>query len=268
MTCNTDTSLRPAALQTGRVDTELREILAEQHDSAVTKYMKLCVGRTGWLALMNYELRMGLLASLPGALGLVARQRLYRGLWHRCGRNVVIGRNVTIRHPHRIVLGDNVIIDDNCVLDGKGTDDVTIAIGDNAIIGRNTTLSCKGGTIRVGEKANISVNCSFISESELIIGRKVLVAGHCYAIAGGNHGIARTDIPVVEQPCLTRGGVHIDDHAWLGAGVVVLDGVRVGRDAVVGAGAVLTRSIDPFTVAAGVPGRVLRHREEQCHASQ
>lgn len=244
----------------GRAQTELRETLAESGDSALRKYAKLCVGKPGVLALINYELRTSLLIGIPGGVGMVLRKRLYRGLWKRCGRGVVIGRNVTIRHPHRIALGDNVVIDDNCVLDGKGEADTTITIGDGAIIGRNTVLSCKGGSIVLGPKVNISVNCTLISETQLEIGQKTLIAGHCYIIAGGNHGIDRTDIPAVEQPCIQRGGVCIKEHAWLGASVTVLDGVTIGRDAIVGAGAVVTKSLEPFAIAMGVPAAVVRFR--------
>jgi acetyltransferase-like isoleucine patch superfamily enzyme len=142
----------------------------------------------------------------------------------------VIGRNVVIRHPHRIVLGDNVIVDDNAVLDAKGNRDVSIRIGSDAIIGRNTILSCKqmaeqSGTIELGERANISVNCTLISESRLAIGARVLVAGHVYIIAGGNHGIDRTDIPILEQPMVHKGGVAIEDDCWLGAGAGIAGGI-------------------------------------------
>lgn len=244
----------------GRVQTELRQTLADSGESSLRKYARLCVGRQGIGALLNYELRTMLLSGFPGGAGIVLRKRLYRSLLGRCGRGVVIGRNVTIRHPHRIELGDHVVIDDNCVLDGKGEAETTIRIGSGTIIGRNTVLSCKGGSIDLGQQVNISVNCTLISETQLSIGEKTLIAGHCYIIAGGNHGIERTDVPPVEQPCIQRGGVRIMKHVWLGAAVTVLDGVTIGRDAVVGAGAVVTRSLDTFTIAAGIPAAVIRTR--------
>lgn len=257
-----------STMRIGRTQTELRETLADRSGSSLQRYVKLCVGKPGVSALLNYELRTMLLSALPGGMGLALRRRMYRSLWKRCGRGVVIGRNVTIRHPHRIVLGNRVIIDDNCVLDGKGDADTTIVINDDAIVGRNTVLSCKGGTITLGAHANVSVNCTLISETSLTIGEKVLLAGHCYLIAGGNHGMDQTDIPVVEQPCMQRGGVDIKQNAWLGAGVTVLDGVTVGRDAIIGAGAVVTRSLAPYDIAVGVPAKVVRNRREMKHDEQ
>lgn len=240
--------------------TGLRRVLEDPGGSAAAKYRALAVGRPGVWALLKYELLTCLLGPLPGALGLALRRKCYRWLLGRCGRGVVIGRNVTLRHPHRIALGDRAVIDDNAVLDAKGEEGVTIEVGPDAIVGRNTVLSCKGGTIRLGARANISVNCTLISETTLEVGDRVLIAGHCYAIAGGNHGIDRLDAAPIDQPRIHKGGVRIADNCWLGAAVTVLDGVEIGPDAVIAAGAVVHRSVPGFMVAGGVPARVLYDR--------
>ena len=244
------------------VDTEVRRILKDSKTPATEKYMELVVGRKGLWPLLKYELLTGSLGFVPGALGLALRQKLYRGLFARCGRGVVIGRNVTIRHPHRIALGNNVVIDDNALLDAKGDQDVTLSIGESTIIGRNTIISCKGGTIDLGDHVNISVNCTLVSESQLRIGDKTMLAGHCYVIAGGNHGTDRVDIPVSEQYPIDMGGIDIERHSWLGAHVTILDGVAIGRDAIVAAGAVVTQPVDAFDVVAGVPAKVVKNRWE------
>ena len=244
-------------------ETELRRTLGDQHQSSLQKYCGLNVGRPGYFALLRYELLTAGLGGVPGAVGLFLRQKLYRRLWKRCGRGVVIGRNVTIRHPHRIELGDRVVVDDGCVLDGKGSADNTITIGNDVIIGRNTVLSCKGGTIRLGDRTNVSVNCTLLSDSVLEIGQRVLIAGHCYLVAGGNHGVDRLDVPMIDQPMVQKGGIHIGDNSWLGAQVTVLDGSTIGRDVLIGAGAVVNRSIHDFAVAVGVPANVIRDRRRQ-----
>jgi acetyltransferase-like isoleucine patch superfamily enzyme len=86
---------------------------------------------------------------MPGALGLALRKACYPWLLGRCGRNVVFGQNVTLRHPHKIEIGDNVVIDDNCLLDAKGE---TTRDSDRhgVFVGRNTILSCKNGDIDLG----------------------------------------------------------------------------------------------------------------------
>jgi len=241
--------------------TGLRKVLEEEGGSAFKKYCLINVGKPGLWNLFKYELLTGLLGSLPGAAGYLLRQKLYRWLLGGMGCGVVIGRNVTIRHPHRIILGDRVVIDDQCVLDAKGDHDQSIVIGDDAIVGRNTVLSCKGSTIHLGRRANLSGNCTLISETKLQIGNLVLIAGHCYLIAGGNHGMDRTDVPIVDQPMVEKGGIVIGDHSWLGAQVTVLDGVHIGRDTVIAAGAVVQRTLPDYVIAGGVPAKILRERQ-------
>ena len=71
----------------------------------------------------------------------------------------MFGVNVTLRHPHKIHIGDNVVIDDHCCLDAKGTDNRGITIGNGVFVGRNTILSCKNGDIVIEDRANLGFNC-------------------------------------------------------------------------------------------------------------
>jgi len=241
--------------------TPFQAALTDARVSALQKYQDIVVGERGLGALLRYEFFTCCLAGVPGALGLWLRGRLYRYFLGHVGRNVVIGKNVTIRNPRRISIGDSVMIDDGCVLDAKGQDGGGITLGANVVLGRNTVLSCKGGSIVIGDNTNISVNCTVISESSVRIGANVLFAAYCYVIAGGNHGTDRTDIAIIQQDSFSKGGVVIEDNAWLGADVKVLDGVNVGHDAVAGAGSVVVRNIPAFTIATGMPAKVMKERE-------
>jgi acetyltransferase-like isoleucine patch superfamily enzyme len=197
-------------------------------------------------------------AWVPGALGLFLRSKLYPMILGRVGRNVAFGANVVLRHPHKIEIGDDVVIDDNCCLDAKGTTNRGITIGQGVFLGRGTILSCKNGDIVLEDGANVGFNVEVFSAANVRIGRKVLIAAYTYLV-GGDHLYDRVDIPVLEQGRTAR-GIDVDDNVWLGAHVVVADGVRIGRDAVVGAGAVVTADIPEFHVAAGVPARIIRDR--------
>ena len=239
--------------------TALQAILTDTKTSALKKYQDLVVGAPGLWALARYELLTGLLGPLPGAAGLLLRKLAYPALFGSVGRNVVFGRSVTVRHPRRIHLGNDVVVDDYAVLDAKGTHPRGLVIGDNVMIGRGTVLSCKNGTISIGDHTNIAMNCFIQSAKEVVIGRNVLFAAYCYVIGGGDHRTDRTDVPIIAQGQIVR-GLTIEDNCWLGAGVKVLDGVTIGRDSILGAGAVVSRSIKPFAVAAGVPARTLRVR--------
>jgi acetyltransferase-like isoleucine patch superfamily enzyme len=256
-----DEAFRPPDQSRLEPDSEIRRLLKDDSLSSLAKYRWLTVGRDSNLALLHYEILMACLAGLRGAAGVYLRSRLYRGLFRSLGRNVVIGRNVTIRHPHRIEIGDGVVVDDNVVLDGKGDQPCTIRIGAGTIIGRNSMLICKGGTIDLSTHVNVSVNCTMISESSLSLGAKSLVGGHCYLCAGGNHGTDDLEIPIVDQPRASKGGIRIAEDCWLCAQAAVFDGVTVGPHSIVAAGAVVKDSVPPYRVYGGVPARELYDRQ-------
>ena len=154
-----------------------------------------------------------------------------------CGRNVVFGQNVVLRHPHKIHIRSNVVVDDNCLLDAKGESNGGIRIGDGVFIGRNTILSCKNGDIEIGDHANVGFNCELFSASRVSIGSRALLAAY-------------------------TAGVTVGEGAWLGAGAKILDGVTIGHHAVVGAGAVVRRDVPDHAVAVGIPARVVSSRAE------
>jgi acetyltransferase-like isoleucine patch superfamily enzyme len=226
--------------------------------SSRDKYASLVVGRPGLAALLKYELVVTLAQARAGALGLVLRKQLYPWLLGSCGRNVVFGQNVVLRHPHKIRIGSNVVIDDNCLLDAKGETNRGITIGDGVFVGRNSILSCKNGDIELKNAANIGFNCEVFSASRVTIGAGVLMAAYGYII-GGDHDFSDPARSVLDQ-ARTSSGVTIGDGAWLGAGAKVLDGVAVGDHAVVGAGAVVRDNVPAHAVAVGVPARLVTGR--------
>jgi acetyltransferase-like isoleucine patch superfamily enzyme len=230
--------------------------LFREPGSARSKYAALVVGRPGLGALLKYELVVLLTQAVPGALGLALRKTCYRWLLGACGRNVVFGQNVVLRHPHRIRIGDDVVIDDNCLLDAKGTTNAGIEVGSGVFIGRNTILSCKNGDISIEDGANIGFNCELFSASRVRIGRGALVAAYVYVI-GGDHEASDRALPVLEQRRRSA-GIDVGAGAWLGAGAKVLDGVTIGDRAVIGAAAVVRTDVPAGATAVGVPARVLQ----------
>ena len=238
---------------------EIQKELFGARKSALAKYRDLIIGRPGWGALIKYEL-ITLFSYLPGAAGLLVRSKLYPRLLGACGRGVVFGCGVVLRHPHKIRIGDNVVIDDYCVLDAKGQTNQGIVIDRGVFIGRNTILSCKNGDIHLHDGANLGFNCEIFSGgAKVVVGRNVMLAAYSYLIGGG-HEATTTDVSPLEQ-ARTATGITVGDGAWIGAGVLVLDGANLGQQAIVGAGAVVTKSVDDFAVVAGVPARFVRSRK-------
>ena len=233
--------------------------LFDSRQSAREKYAALVVGRPGWGALLQHELITLLAQNVPGALGFALRKTFYPSLLGACGRNVVFGQNVVLRHPGKIRIGDNVVIDDNCLIDAKGDSNAGITIGSNVFIGRNTILSCKNGDIVVEDGANIGFNCELFSASRVRVGKGTLLAAYCYLI-GGDHDFSDPSVSVLDQK-RTSAGVDVGEGAWLGAGAKVLDGVRIGDRAVVGAGAVVRQSVGDGAIAVGVPAKVIGQRD-------
>lgn len=238
--------------------TVIQRELFDERRSKIDRYRDLVIGRSGAWALVKYELVMLSSAWVPGALGLFLRSKLYPLILGSVGRGVVFGANVTLRHPHKIAISDNVVIDDGCCLDAKGTDNRGIEIREGVFIGRNTILSCKNGNILLEAHANIGFNCEIFSASDVRVGKRILMAAYTYLV-GGDHLYDRVDTPVLEQGRTAR-GIEIGDHVWLGAHVVVTDGSAVGRDAIVGAGAVVVGTIPEFAIATGIPAKVVRDR--------
>jgi len=241
------------------VTDKAQEQLFAPGTSSREKYAALIVGRAGLGALLMYELVVSIAQARAGALGLALRKTLYPILLGSCGRNVVFGQNVVLRHPHKIHIGENVVVDDNCLLDAKGDTNRGITIGSRVFVGRNTILSCKNGDIDLEDGANIGFNCEVFSASQVRIGRDTLLAAYCYVI-GGDHDFSDASRAVLEQ-ARTSTGVRIGAGAWLGAGAKVLDGVTIGNRAVIGAAALVREAVPDGAIAVGIPARIIGQRD-------
>lgn len=238
--------------------------LIDERTSALNRYRDIVLGRGSLWSLIRYELIMLLVAPLPGAPGLALRRLLFPRILGSAGRQVIFGRNITIRHGAKIRLGDRVVVDDNAVLDAKGTANAGIEIGADTIISRNCILSCKGGSIRIGRNVSMGINSLVhaVAGSDVVVGDDAAIAAFTYLIGGGNYRTERLDVPFKEQGDYSRGGVVVEEGVWIGSHVQVLDGVSIGRHSILAAGAVVHRDVPEYSVAGGVPARVIRSRLE------
>ena len=94
----------------------IRSKLAKGRESPLTAYIDLTAGEVGFARFLLYEILTFFLGPMPGGLGFYLRKKFYPTLFKKVGKGLIIGRNVVIRHPHKVELGDNVTIDDGCVL--------------------------------------------------------------------------------------------------------------------------------------------------------
>ena len=155
--------------------------------------------------------------------------------FRRLGRGVVFEPGVLVFHPENIEIGDGVYVGHRVAL--KGYHKGLMRIGDGTWIGQDCFLHSAGG-LTVGRAVGI--------------GPKVI-------ILTSEHEAGDVRLPVLHTP-IAFAPVTLEDGCDIGAGAMILPGVTVGRGAIVGAGAVVTADVEPLTVAAGVPARLLKRR--------
>ena len=121
------------------------------------------------------------------------------------------------------------------------------------------------GAISIGSNSGIGINAAVGRGTQ--IGSNVMM-GPEVLIFTRNHCTSRVDVPMIQQGYRPVAPVSIGDDVWIGARVIILPGVTVGSGSVLGAGAVISRSVPPGAVVVGNPGRVVRYREGPSHVAQ
>lgn len=184
------------------------------------------------------EVFEGLLGALPGRSGRLARRLYYRARFAACGPTVSIGEHPEIACPENIRIGDRVYADRGIVLRACGGGSITI--GDDVTVNGNVRIIADGGRIEIGSKVMIGPN---------VVMRPT------------DHRFMRSDLPIKLQGN-TVGEIAVGSDVWIAANVVLLRDTKIGDHCVIGAGSVVSGEIPPWAVAAGVPARVLRYRNE------
>jgi acetyltransferase-like isoleucine patch superfamily enzyme len=165
-------------------------------------------------------------------------------------------------HHQRLHLGPHVFIGDRVLIYQVDDDSGPVELGRRVRLHQDVIIETGvGGSLIIGEESTIQPRCQLSAYKGTIrIGAGVSVAPYC-ALYPYDHGIL-PGMPMRKQPLRSRGGIVIDDEAWLGVGVIVLDGVRIGAGAVVGAGSVVVHDVPEGVVVQGVPARAVMLRGE------
>ncbi len=111
--------------------------------------------------------------------------------------------------------------------------------------------------VELGDRSGIGINCELTGPIK--IGKDVMMGPEVVIYTSG-HKFNRTDIPMMDQGFTEAMPVTIGNDVWLGRRVIIMPGVTIGEGCVIGAGAVVTKDIPPYSVAVGVPARVIKNR--------
>lgn len=126
----------------------------------------------------------------------------------------------------------------------------------HAMIGNNVYIG-RGSKITIGSGARINEN---VYLEKVTLGNDVLIAPNV-AILSRMHEFSSLEVPISQQGYRTEKEVVVGNDVWIGRNVVVMPGVSIGEGAIVGAGSVVTKDVEPFTIVGGVPAKLIRKRD-------
>lgn len=148
--------------------------------------------------------------------------------------------SVRVTWPHQVSLGRDCILEHDIYFKFDG-------------------IYAPGPSIVVGDRVFLGFGCEFNARRRIEIGADCLIASGCKFI-DHDHGTSRRDLPMRQQSEGAEAEIIVRDDVWIGANVVVLKGVRIGRGAIIAGGAVLTKSVGEYEIWGGVPARKIGQR--------
>jgi acetyltransferase-like isoleucine patch superfamily enzyme len=173
---------------------------------------------------------------------------------------MLVGRHTKIKFRHKIQAGKTLTIGDYVEINALSKSGVIF--GDNVSILRNTIIECTGVIRQIGEgltignHVGIAQNCFIQVRGKVTIGNHVIF-GPRVSVFSESHNFSDPTKYIHEQG-ETRKGVNIEDGVWVGSGAIILDGVTIGKNSIIAAGSVVNKDIPAFSVAAGVPAKLIK----------
>ena len=133
-----------------------------------------------------------------------------------------------------------------------------LQVGAGTLFEPNVWITAPGDArVQIGEGSFLNLNVMVAAVELVEIGDHCMFANGCF-VTDGNHRFEDPDKPVTWQGFTSKGPTRVGDNVWCGANVVITSGVSVGERCVLGANSVVTEDLPPFSIAAGVPARILR----------
>lgn len=194
---------------------------------------------------------------------------LYARMIYGAGKNSFVSRLAELTgKKESIRIGDEVRILKYAKLDTSSNPSAPdyrkvfkggrIIIGNRTKIKDHAMLVSYNGSIVVGQNCTINPFAIVYGQGGVRIGDNVLIAAHAVVVSS-NHKHDNVEVPIREQG-LSAKGIVIENDVWIGAGAKILDGVTIGQGSIIGAGSVVTKSVDSYSVYGGVPAKLIRRR--------
>jgi acetyltransferase-like isoleucine patch superfamily enzyme len=133
-----------------------------------------------------------------------------------------------------------------------------LQVGRGALLEPGVWITAPGDArVRIGAGTFLNMGVMIASHELVEIGDHCMLANGCF-VSDASHRYEDSEMPITWQGFTSKGPTRLGDNVWLGANVVVTGGVSIGERCVIGANSVVTSDIEPFSVAAGAPARVIR----------
>lgn len=192
-----------------------------------------------------------------------------RGIYHKIllkkSKGILfVGKKTKIKCHNKIELNGSATIGEYCKIDALSKNG--IKIGNNFSLGRNSIIECTGVIRELGEELEIGENVGIAANAFIAVRGKVKIGsntifGPGVSIHAENHNFNDLETPIRLQGA-TRKGIEIGEDCWIGAKVVILDGVHIGNKVIVAAGAVVTKDIPDYSIVGGIPAKIIRLRTD------
>jgi acetyltransferase-like isoleucine patch superfamily enzyme len=197
----------------------------------------------------------------------IARLRMRARLWRvpGAGDGIHLDRSAHLSFPTRMRIAAGVRIGPHVALRANSPLAPAIQLGAGCLIQDGAVLNASEGRIEVGERTWVGPYVVIYGNGGVRLGADVMIAAHSCLTSVG-HGHADLSRPMMQQP-IEVAPIVIEDDVWVGMNCTILPGVRIGRGAIVAAGALVRRDVAPYEIVGGVPARTLGRRDSSRPAS-
>ena len=184
-----------------------------------------------------FQIYIAILTPIPTFIGQKIRYFGYKPFFKSTRGVFRIEEGVTILGFENIELGENITFMKNSYI--YAHDNGKLTIGDNFTINTNSQLGASFGKIEIGDNCAIAPNC---------------------VLRASNHNFENTNIPFIKQGH-TFGEIILEDDVWIASNSVITANTKIGKSSIIGAGSVVTKNIEPFSIMGGVPAKLIRKRK-------